>query len=113
MSGVNLFELVGRLTHPEKRAGWEETTAYFIGESRASRRTKSGYYPMLNTFSGLECLEYKICYYVEGKEHTGWYLFFPGPDPDPEEMRGSSMRIRYKKSRPEIFEYIPEPEKEE
>lgn len=30
---MNLFELFGKVTHPETRRGWVETTAHFTGEA--------------------------------------------------------------------------------
>ena len=39
-------------------------------------------------------------------KRIGWYLFYPGDDPDPEEIKDTSMRIRYMKRRPWIFENI-------
>ena len=30
---MNVFEFFTKINHPEKKAGWVETTAYFTGES--------------------------------------------------------------------------------
>ena len=95
---MNLFEFFFKMTHPEKKTGWGETTAYFTGEcSKAVRHTKTGYRPAEHNV-------YKIKYKVGYKERTGWYEFNPLPDPDPEEIKGTEIKIRYKKSRPWIFE---------
>ena len=104
---MNIYEFFTRLTHPMKRIGWIETTAYFTGEYRIPHRGRGGYYPkMINTLSTNEFHEYGVKYYVDDKERIGWYLFYPGEDPDPEEIKGTSMRIRYMKRRPWISENI-------
>ena len=102
---MNLFHFFTKLTHPDKRLGWVETTAYFTGESRKPQRARGGYYPAdVNVVSTEGFLEYGIRYYVGDKETRGWYIFYPSPDPAPEELEGLSVKIRYKKSRPWIIE---------
>ena len=103
---MNLFGLFVRLTHPAKRFGWKETTAYFTGDTRIPHRARGGYYPLMTVTSPVEAKEYAIRYYVDDQVRTGWYLFYPGPDPDPENIKGMALKIRYKKSRPWIFENI-------
>ena len=104
---MNLYELFSKLTFPSKRIGWIETTAYFTGDVRIPHRGRGGYYPkMINVTSDAAFHEYGIRYFVDDKEKIGWYLFYPGPDPDPEDIKGTTMRIRYMKRRPWIFENI-------
>jgi len=104
---VNIFELFVKLTHPVKKSGWVETTAYFTGEYRSPRRTGMGRYPSpVRVSSATNYYEYMIRYYTEDGERTGWYLFYPGPDPSPEDIRGLTFQIRYRKRRPWIFEMV-------
>ncbi len=111
---MNLFELFGKVTHPETRRGWVETTAHFTGEANqinGGRVTARAHYPkLLNVPPSTVFNEYAIKYYAEDTEKIGWYLFYPGPDPDPEEIKGTSMKIRYMKKRPWIFEAIDDGE---
>ena len=109
---MNLFELFGKFTHPARRSGWEETTAYFTGESRISRKAGGGYYPLMNLTPPSDLHEYAIRYYTRDEELTGWYVFYPAPDPAPEDIIGTSIRIRSKRSRPWIFENISGMEEE-
>ena len=103
---MNVYGFFTKLTHPSKRVGWVETTAYFTGKKRLCKRGRfSGTYPKNQmVVSATEIYEYSVKYYVEDKEQVGWYMFYPAPEPDPEEIAGTSMKIRYKKSRPYIFE---------
>lgn len=107
---MNLFELFGKITHPSTRRGWVETTAHFTGEANHvynSRINSRAHYPKLtNVPPSSEINEYAIKYFAEDKERIGWYLFYPGPEPDPEEIKGTSIKIRYMKKRPWIFECI-------
>ena len=110
---MTIFEFFVGLTHPRKRLGWEETTAYFTGEyrtlegGRVPRKARRGYYSLMNVAApASELHEYVIKYYAEDEERKGWYLFYPAPDPAPEDIKGMQIRIRYKKSRPWIFENI-------
>lgn len=101
---MNIFELFVKMTHPEKKAGWVETTGYFTGETRKPYVGRnSGRKEIITRLDAENCREYAIRYYAEDKERIGWYLFYPLPDPDPEEIEGESMKIRYKKKRPWIF----------
>ena len=54
--------------------------------------------------------EYEIKYTADFEERTGWYMFFPDPDYTPEEIKGTEIRIRYKDSKPWIFEDVPKEE---
>ena len=112
LTSVNLFGLFVRLTHPAKRFGWKETMAYFTGDARIPHRARGGHYPLMTITSPVEAKEYAIRYYVDDQVRTGWYLFYPGPDPDPEDIKGMTLKIRYKKSRPWIFENISGMEEE-
>ncbi len=103
---MNVFEFFTKINHPEKKARWVETTAYFTGERRLYHkgRGRGDSHKALYITSATEVYEYAVKYYVEDKERIGWYIFCPVPDPEPEDIAGTSMRIRYKKSRPYLFE---------
>ena len=93
---MNIFELFVKLTHPVKKSGWVETTAYFTGEYRSPRRTGRGRYPSpVRVSSATKYYEYMIRDYTEDGERTGWYLFYPGPDPSPEDIRGLTFQISH------------------
>ena len=81
---MNMYEFFTRLTHPVKRIGWVETTAYFTGDYRISHRRRGGYYPkMVNTLSTNEFHEYRAFKIAEKlginpkavPAHTHWWLF--------------------------------------
>ena len=97
-----IFEHFVKLTHPDEKRGWEETTAYFTGEAEQAGVRKTRHY------IPADYKEYRIRYYANDKEIFGWYIFYPVPDPDPEEIRDKSIRIRYRKNRPSVFEAIAE-----
>ena len=50
---MNVFEFFTKLTHPSKRLGWAETTAYFTGKKRLCRR-------------GRFAIGYDICQVIQG-----------------------------------------------
>ena len=106
---MNFFSVISKITHPDKRTGWVETIAYFTGEVRKPERGRGGLYPITTNIASTDgFLEYGIRYYVGDKERIGWYIFYPGPDPDPQEIKDQSVKIRYMKRRPWIFEFIEE-----
>ena len=41
-------------------------------------------------------------------ERTGWYIFYPVPDPAPGEIRGKELKIRYNVKKPWMNELIYE-----
>ena len=102
---MNLFGFLGKITHPVKRPGWVETTAYFTGESRRLKRERGGRNPLMMT-AAADVREYAVRYFAGDTQRTGWYRFYPGPEPDPEGIKGMTLQIRYKKRRPWIFENI-------
>ena len=106
---MNLFEFFVKLTRPSKRFEWIETMASFTGEARTPRRARGGYYPLMTVTTPMAVKEYAIRYYVGDQPRTGWYLFYPAPVPDAETIRGMTIKIRYKKSRPWIIENINQP----
>ena len=92
------------LTHPPEKWGWVETTAYFTGDARkAMPKGRVGFY---YHDQPADYNEYGIRYYTDDSERLGWYRFYPSPDPEPEELKGKSVRIRYKKSRPWNYEFV-------
>ncbi|MBQ1310493.1 MAG: hypothetical protein IIY55_01495 [Blautia sp.] len=97
---MNLFALVFRLTHHRNPHAWTETMASFTGKSEAAVvRTRMG--PRRADYKA-----YEIVYHAGGELRHGWYSFHPLPDPDPEEIRGKEIRIRYRKRKPFIFETV-------
>ena len=96
---MNLFEFFLKL-HSSGRKSWIETTATFTGKrNKAASRTKVGY-------RELEHYEYEITYLVGDRKKRGYYSFYPMPDPKTEEIEGKTMRIKYNKRKPYIFEVV-------
>ena len=104
---MDIFSFFVKLTHPRTRRGWAETDAYFTGRCQIPRKVRAGHSPWMQVSAVPVCHEYEIRYFDEAGERTGWYLFYPAPDPDPDIIRGKTVRIRYRKSRPWIFEKVP------
>ena len=99
---MNLFEAIFRITHHRSPHTWAETVATFTGKSEAATvRTRLG--PIKADYNAFE-----IVYDVNGQRKHGWYSFHPLPDPDKEELKGSTMRIRFMKRKPYIFEKVPD-----
>ena len=99
---MNLFEIFVKLTHMHIKGLWEETTATFTGRTRKAtvmrrRRIVEGDYD-----------SYEISYFTDEKKIYSWHTFHPLPDPDPENLIGTKIRIRYKKTKPQDFEIIPQ-----
>lgn len=95
---MNLFEILVNLNHKNRTKSWVETSAVFTGKrNRAANASKVGY-------KDVDYYEYEIIYNVCGKEQRGWYTFYPLPDPDIEEIKDSSIKIKYNKRKPYIFE---------
>ncbi len=97
---MTLFELFFNITHRRSSLIWAETDAVFTGKvEKALLHSKSGFYEAsYNAF--------QIKYYAGDELIYAGYPFHPLPDPDPEELRGKKLRIRYKKKRPHVFEAI-------
>lgn len=92
---MNLFEFFLKLNNKES---WIETTAIFTGRrNKAAARTKTGY-------CELDHYEYEITYSVGERKKRGYYSFYPLPDPEPEELAGKTLKIRYNKKKPYLFE---------
>ena len=105
---MNVFEFFVKMTHPKKKPGWVETTAYFTGDVRKfyDRVRKSTAQTIHVTADADDYKEYAIKYNVGDTQRTGWYRFYPPVDP--EEVKGRQIKIRYKKSRPWLIENISE-----
>ena len=97
---MNFFEMIFKLTHKRSSLIWDETDATFTGKvEKALLHSKSGFYEAsYNAF--------QIRYYAGDKLIYASYPFYPLPDPDPDELRGKKLRIRYKKLRPHVFEAV-------
>ncbi len=94
---MNLFGFFLKL-HSIGKETWIDTTATFTGRrNKAACRTKTG-------FGELDYYEYEIIYLVGDKEKRGFYSFYPLPDPEIEDIKGKTMKIKYNKKKPYIFE---------
>lgn len=94
---MNLFEFFSKL-HSNTTKNWIETTATFTGKrNKAASRTKTGYFEK-------EYYEYEITYLVGDKTQRGYYSFYPLPDPEVEEIQGTTMQIKYDPKKPYRFE---------
>ena len=52
---------------------------------------------------------YEIKYYVFGKgDRTNWYIFPKGEMPDPAELEGSTIEIRYDDESPSFYDAVGE-----
>jgi hypothetical protein len=99
---MSIFELFLKLNHPSKKAGWIETRAVFTGKVEKAAVGKPGHYHEADYY------EYEIKYSADDEERMGWYVFHPSPEPDPEDIKGTCIRIRYNRKKPWSFEVIPE-----
>ena len=99
---MTAFELFFKLTHIRSSLFWAETDAVFTGKvEKALLRSKSGFYEAgYNAF--------QIRYYADDELIFASYPFYPLEDPDPQELQGKKLKIRYKKLRPHVFEAIHE-----
>lgn len=96
---MNFFELMVNLNHRDKTLSYVETTATFTGKRNiAGRMTKTG------TVHEMDYYEYEIEYEAKGKLRRGFYSFYPLPDPEPDEIKGKTIGIRYNKRKPYLFE---------
>ena len=96
---MNLFEFFSKIRNNRTKS-WIETTATFTGKrNKAAGRTKIGY-------SELDYYEYEITYLAGDKEKHGYYSFYPLPDPEIEEIKGETIKIKYNKKKPYIFEAV-------
>ena len=96
---MNLLEFFLKLQRNRTKS-WIETTATFTGKrNKAATRTKVGY---------RECsyYEYEITYFVGDKKRRGYYSFYPLSDPEPERIEGKTMKIKYNKWKPYLFEAV-------
>ena len=101
---MNFFDIMLKLNHPNKKTGWVETTASFTGAVRSAlKRKRVDFYQHELT---ADFNEFEIYYYTDSGRQTGWYSFNPLPGPEPEDISGMQIRIRYQKSRPWNFEVI-------
>ena len=94
---MNMFEFFLKLRNDSTKS-WIETTATFTGKrNKAAGRTKVGY-------CELDYYEYEITYFVGDTKKSGYYSFYPLPDPEIEDIKGKTVRIKYNKKKPYIFE---------
>lgn len=80
-----------------RRKSWIETTATFTGNrNKFSTKTKVG-------FKELDYYEYEITYNDGKKIRRGFYTFYPVKDPNPDEIKGKTIKIKYNKKKPYQF----------
>ena len=99
---MSVFGFFVNLNHPSKRDNWIETTAVFTGNVERAAVGKPGPY------KPADYNEYEIRYSTEDENRTGWYIFHPAPDPEAEDIKGTSIKIRYNSKKPWQFEAVPE-----
>ena len=97
---MNIFEFVFNITHRRKEDEWIETVGTFNGNVQ-----KAVHYGRYGT-KRMDYNEYELEYYAGDKKRKGWYTYYPLPDPDPEELKGTTMKLRYMKKRPFIIEQV-------
>ncbi|MCR5654797.1 MAG: hypothetical protein K6G07_04085 [Lachnospiraceae bacterium] len=97
---MNIFEFFSNVTHPKNKRGWIQTKAVFTGRVEKAAKGKAGHY------KDADYNEYEIRYMVSGKERRQWYVFYPLDDPEPDEIKGSELLIRYNKRRPWQYEAL-------
>jgi len=93
---MSLFEVIAKYREM-KTESWIETTATFTGNrNKAASGTKLGY---------RECdyYEYEITYNDGNKLRRGFYTFYPLPDPSVEDIKGTTIRIKYNSKKPYQF----------
>lgn len=104
---MNLLELFVNYNQRSKEKVGIETVATFTGKRNiASKLSK------LKMIKELDYYEYEIEYVANGEKRKGYYTFAPLPDPEPEEIIGTTIKIRYNKKKPYIFEKVIEPSDE-
>ena len=101
---MNLFEFFVKRNHPGTGKGWVETIAVFTGNAHKAAVGKVGHYKTV------DYNEYEIRYVTSEGERTAWYTFHPLEDPDPDELKGSEIKIRYNERKPWKFDTIAFPE---
>lgn len=97
---MSLFDFLLKFNHPTKRPGWIETTATFTGIIEKAAIGKPGHY------NEADYNEYEIKYFTDDEERKGWYVFHPSPDPNPDDIKGTNLRIRYNCKKPWLFEAL-------
>jgi hypothetical protein len=96
--GQGIMNFFVNLTHHKNSSKWVETTATFTGKfEQAVAYTKYGTKPKNYN-------RYEIIYMTGDEQRHSWYSFYPVPDPDAESIKGMTMRIRYNKRKPFLFE---------
>ncbi len=95
---MSLFSFFTKLNHTKNSDSWIPATATFTGKrNKAAIRSKTGYL-------GQEYYEYEITYYTDDKLQRAWHTFFPLPDPEIEDIKDTTMKIRYNSAKPYLYE---------
>ena len=98
---MSVFDFFINLNHPFQRDDWIETAAVFTGNIERAAIGKPGHY------KEADYNEYEIRYSTEDDVRTGWYIFYPAPDPETGDIKGTSIKIRYNSKKPWQFEAVP------
>jgi hypothetical protein len=98
VSGMGVFDFVKNLPNKDEADKWCEAIGTFTGKTEKDfvytlYGTKKEYYN-----------KYEIVYPIEGGECSSWYSFYPDPEPEAETFSGTTMKIKYLKKKPSIFE---------
>lgn len=97
---------MSNIQNRKKMGAWEETTATFTGKcNQKPVESKINQYNYAQTHP---YCEYEITYIANGKTQSAWYTFYPVADPEPEDIRGETIQIRYNKHRPWNYEVVDE-----
>ncbi len=79
---------------------WVEANAVFTGNrEQAVKQCRNHLYVE-------KYYAYEIIYNTDEGEKHGWYSFHPLPDPEADEIQGETIKIRYKKKKPYLFEPV-------
>jgi hypothetical protein len=94
---------------------WHPSIATFTGNTRdldpnddlIKWAKKVEKLPFIGTaMGGVSMHLYEVTYDAYGEEIHAWYGFPNGEQPDPGELAGTTVKIRFKESDPDLFELV-------
>ena len=97
---MGIFDFILSISNPKEKRGWINTTATYTGKVRKCFTGRPGNY------GHCDINEYEYLYYVDDKERFGYQRWYPLPDPDPEELKGQTLTVRYNKRKPFLVEIV-------
>ena len=104
---MDIFDHIMNLSNPKERPGWVNTTGTYTGNVRKGLTGRAGNYGHNNIN------EYEYRYYAEDEERFGYQRWYPLPDPDPEELKGQTVNVRYNKKKPYMVEVVASDEEDD